>query len=281
MKKICFLSCKSLGLIEDDRPLVTELEQNSDYEVSVISWDEDADWARFDLVLIRTPWDYPQRPEEFLDKLKLISSMTELSNSYEVVRWNYHKGYLKELESKGVKIVPTQMFTFPEKIEVPKDWNYDLFIVKPAISAGAYKTMIVSKGDLTSDSFLSELYPGDWMLQPFVEEIKNGEISLHFFHKVFSHAIMKTPKEGDFRVQEEHGGSFVPFAPEQSLLNFCEHLLGQIPLNLLYARVDIINWQGQYVLMELELIEPALYFRTNSQSVKHFKRALDKNFMPS
>ena len=279
MKKICFLSCQSLeGHIIDDTLAISFLENSKDYQVTSIPWDMDADWKSFDLVIIRTTWDYHKRPKEFVEKLKFIQTQTKLLNSSEVVEWNFHKGYLKELESRGVRIVPTEMFTYPGKITVPESWDYERFIVKPAISANAYKTIIVERKDLNHESVLSQLHVGDWMLQPFMEEIKQGEVSLHFFHKVFSHGILKVPKSGDFRVQEEHGGNVSPFIPSAELLTSATELVMKVPFELLYARVDVVLWQGHYVLMEIELIEPALYFRTSSESVKNFKAALDKIF---
>ena len=89
---------------------------------------------------------------------------------------------------------------------------------------------------------------------------------------------MKVPKPGDFRVQEEHGGLISPFVPDAQLLVDATSLVEKVPFDLLFARVDVVNWRGTYVLMEIELIEPALYFRTSSQSVKNFKAALDKIF---
>ena len=280
MKKLCLLSCQSLdGYIVDDELLVKELELNGEYAVSTIPWDNEVDWSSFDLVVIRTTWDYAQRSEEFLKKLTFIASQTRLCNSPEVVKWNIHKGYLGELAHKGAKLVPTHMFKFPGPIDVPVDWQHEKLIIKPAISAGSFKTMIVTREDLKTDKLKSELFAGDWMLQPFLEEIKKGEISLHFFDKKFSHAITKTPKEGDFRVQEEFGGIIQPFTPDDSLLKQAQELVKLIPFELLYARVDMLLYQGNYLLMELELIEPALYFSTNSQAVKNFKVALDKIFI--
>lgn len=280
MKKLCLLSCQSLdGYIVDDELLVKELELNGEYSVSTIPWDNEADWSTFDLVIIRTTWDYAQRSEEFLKKLSFIAAQTRLCNSPEVVKWNIHKGYLSELALKGAKLVPTHMFKFPGPILVPSDWKHEKLIIKPAISAGSFKTMIVTREDLETDKLKSELFAGDWMLQPFLEEIKKGEVSLHFFDKTFSHGIIKIPKEGDFRVQEEFGGNIRPFSPDDSLLKQAQELVNLIPFELLYARVDMLLYQGNYLLMELELIEPALYFSTNSQAVKNFKVALDKIFI--
>lgn len=154
MKKICFLSCQAfVGKTPDDDLAVIELQKNHDYEVTYKAWDDEISWSSFDLVIIRTTWDYIQRSTEFLAKLELISSQTKLLNSLDVVKWNYHKGYLKELERRGVAIVPTHLFSFSDEIVIPADWNYSHFIVKPAISATAFKTMIVERKNLNSKEF--------------------------------------------------------------------------------------------------------------------------------
>jgi glutathione synthase/RimK-type ligase-like ATP-grasp enzyme len=278
-KNICFLSCRDVeNLIVDDHLAIHEMEQNGEYKVSTIAWDDEADWASFDLVVIRTTWDYVPRHAEFLKKLEKIASLTKLLNPPEVVRWNHHKGYLKELEAKGVAIVPTVMFKYPGAISIPSDWNYSKFIVKPAISATAFKTIIVSRAEVETVAFKDMLTEGDWLLQPFIEGIKDGELSLCFFNKEYSHACIKIPKAGDFRVQAEHGGDIQKLEPDQELLTVSQNLVNKIPFDLLYGRVDLARFDGQLVLMELELIEPSLYFRTNPQAAKNFKAGIDKSF---
>lgn len=278
-KKICFLSCQAFaGKVADDQIAIDLLEKNGDYKVTSLPWDDEANWSEFDLVIIRTTWDYVQRPKQFIEKLALISSQTKLVNSLDVVKWNHHKGYLKELESKGINIVPTHMFKFPGEIQIPTNWNYQRFIVKPAISATAYKTMIVTRAEIESFSFKAEMIEGDWLLQPFLEDITHGEVSLYFFNNEFSHSIIKKPKSGDFRVQEEWGGDIQPYTPNESLLTQSQNLVDKIPHKLFYARVDVALWQGSFALMELELIEPALYFRKSDVAAKNFKAHLDKIF---
>ena len=277
MKKICFLTCKDLhGYVVDDQLAIDYIQSNHDYQVTSVPWDEDYEWKNFNLILIRTTWDYVQRIGEFLPKLEYIATQTKLLNSVEVVKWNYHKRYLKDLEKRGVKIVPTHVFQFPSLITPPPEWECDKFILKPAVSATAYKTIIVKRKDLNNPEVTSILYPGDWLLQPFMDNINQGEISLCFYNKTFSHSVLKVPKSGDFRVQEEHGGDIKSYTPDESLLNIGQKIVSAIPFDHLYARVDLVKYKNDFVLMELELIEPSLYFRTNSQSVVHFKRALDK-----
>jgi glutathione synthase/RimK-type ligase-like ATP-grasp enzyme len=115
------------------------------------------------------------------------------------------------------------------------------------------------------------------MVQPFVNAIVDeGEYSLFYFGGVYSHTILKSPKRGDFRVQEEHGGRITAVAPEHDLRETADNIVASIS-QLLYARVDLVrNDSGKFLLMELELIEPALYFRMDEESPRRFATALDE-----
>lgn len=272
--KILFLSCESLtGYVSDDYLLVTEL-QNLGHSVETIAWTLEADWKSFDCAIIRTTWDYVSMPERFFKKLQLIASQTTLYNSISTVEWNIHKSYLKMLEAKGVTIVPTLMFKHDEDLKLPATWNAPKFVIKPAISATSYKTVIVPREQVENHQYKNELVPGDWMCQPFVPHITDGEVSLIYFNKKFSHALLKVPKAGDFRVQEEFGGEIKPFIATPELLELGQKIMKAIPEDLLYARVDVVPFEGHYALMELELIEPSLYFRTHADAAKNFTKAL-------
>lgn len=274
MKKLVFLSCDSLGgYVLDDHLLLDELK--NDFEVTTVSWNRPQDWSKFDAVIIRTTWDYMRWPIEFQNTLKEIQlSGAKLFNSFSVVAWNIHKFYLKELQSQGTVIVPTVFFSHDELPVVPLDWSCSRFILKPAISAGAYKTTVISHDDLKA----LKLDAGDWLLQPFLESIFEGEISLIYFDKKFSHALIKVPKQGEFRVQEEFGGSVMPYSPDEKLLKLASDILSHVDMPLLYARVDLVPFKETHALMELELIEPALYFRTNLKAAQNFHSALKNYF---
>ena len=276
MQKIALLTCKNNNQTTDDSLLIEALEKTGRYSVANIPWDDDADWSKFEKVIIRTTWDYTSRIEEFLAKMSLINSQTRLINSLEIVKWNHHKGYLKELQDKDVLIVPTVFFTFPQKVEIPQGWKQDKFIIKPCVSASSYNTFIVTRQEIEDESYRTKLFKTDWMLQPFMEEILKGEISLHFFNSHFSHAIIKVPKAGDFRVQEEYGGNIIPYTPSEYLLSEAKKILGHIGEPLLFARIDVVPMNNDFALMELELIEPSLYFRKDPHSAQRFVEALDK-----
>lgn len=266
---ILFLSCDELtGFIVDDDLIVKSLEADG-HKVTTLSWRAKADWSQYDCGIIRTTWDYMKYPEEFYQKLQEISSKTRLLNPLETIKWNIHKSYLSSFEKKGIKIVPTIFYEHNEKLSIPTEWP-EKVVVKPVVSAGAYKTLVLSKEAATKE-VLSE---GQWMCQPFLPQIKEGEFSLIYFNKKFSHALVKVPKPGDFRVQEEFGGDIIPVTPNEKMLALSEDIMSVVPEDLLYARVDLVPYEDSYALMELELIEPALYFRTNEKSPENFKQAL-------
>ena len=272
--KILFLSCESLtGYVSDDYLLVTEL-QHQGHTVETVAWTLEADWKSFDCAIIRTTWDYVSMPDAYFKKLQVISKETKLYNSIHTVEWNIHKSYLKTLENKGVTIVPTLLFKHDEDLKLPSDWTASQFVIKPAISATSYKTVVLPRDQIENQKYKNELVPGDWMCQPFVPHITDGEVSLIYFNKKFSHSLLKVPKAGDFRVQEEFGGAITPFTATTSLLELGQKIMQAIPEELLYARVDLVPYEGHYALMELELIEPSLYFRTHSDAAKNFTKAL-------
>ena len=250
------------------------------WQVETVSWrDETVDWNDYESVIIRTPWDYQRDPEAFLRVLEAIdSSSARLENSIDIVCWNLKKTYLRELEEKGVNIVPT---IWKDKGIVEGDvreW-LDHFgtgevVIKPIVSATAEFTYRLSE----FSPELTEIFPNrEYMVQPFMPEIvREGEFSLFYFSGKYSHTILKTPKQLDFRVQEEHGGIIRAVEPSRKLRFIAEHILQFIPSQPLYARIDLVrDGRDSFALMELELIEPALYFRMDGQSPVRFAEALD------
>jgi glutathione synthase/RimK-type ligase-like ATP-grasp enzyme len=273
--KIVLLTCDKVDNFVMDDHLLENILKDDGHEVTTLSWRAEVDWSTFDQAIIRTTWDYFERPMEFIKKLELISNETHLSNSFETIRWNMHKGYLKTLEHKGIKIVPTIFFKGPEDIDLPTSWVAQKFVIKPAISAGAYKTNVISKEDISNKNYKSLLSEGDWLCQPFLPQISQGEISLIYFNKKFSNALIKIPKTTEFRVQAEFGGNIIPYTPDTALMSFGEKIMRAVPDDLLYARVDLVPFEDNYALMELELIEPSLYFRKNIVAAENFAKAIN------
>ncbi len=282
MRHLAFLSMDSLDEFVFDDDLAVEPLRELGWEVASVSWKTDEDWSRFDAVVIRTPWDYQDAPDDFMRVLEDIEqSGARLENPLSVVRWNLPKTYLREMENQGVEIVPTRWGatgTADEIVAHVKALGADEFIIKPVISANADHTYRLTKEAL--EEMLGELKEvfkdRAYMVQPFLQNvIGEGEFSLFYFNGKYSHTILKTPKKDDFRVQEEHGGIIQAVEAEPALLAAGRRSIALLP-NLLYARADFVRSVSGFLLMELELIEPALYFRMNPPSAARFARAFDE-----
>jgi glutathione synthase/RimK-type ligase-like ATP-grasp enzyme len=222
------------GLDPDDAPLLAAF--GDEAEPAVWS-DPTVDWAAYDVVLIRSVWDYFVRHREFLAWLDRVP--VPLWNPADTVRWNSEKTYLRELADAGVRTIPTAW-----EGEVP----WEDAIVKPTVAGGSLGLRRAKRGE--------PIGPGE-MAQPFLPEIADGELSLVFFDGELSHAIRKTPAEGDIRVQPEHGGTVTAADPSAEELATAKRVLDAAGRDLLYARVDLV---GEGLLIELEAIEPRFFF---------------------
>lgn len=274
-----FLSMDSLeGFVSYDH-LAMDALRDLEWQVEEVSWrKKDVDWNQYDIVLIRTPWDYQQAPEAFLAVLeKIEKSSAQLENGLELVRWNLNKLYLKELEEQGALIVPTlwdQTFTLDSFRQWSATFPGRELIVKPLVSANADHTYRLPAE--STDALLAELTPvfanRPFMVQPFMPSvIYEGEFSVFFFGENYSHTILKTPRQADFRVQEEHGGIIQAVEPEPGLLDTARQVLSFISPKPLYSRIDLVRTEkNQFALMEVELIEPSLYFSYSEPSAALF-----------
>lgn len=276
-RRICFLSMDDLaGYVSDDDLAVPHLAELS-IRTDILSWRQTAvAWRAFDAVIIRTPWDYQKYPQEFLAALEDIESQTTLHNSLKIVRWNLDKTYLCDLSEKGVRIVPTlwhQRYDFASFAHWLDELAADEVIIKPTISATAAYTYRLREFDASLASIFGER---EFLVQPFVSSILDeGEYSLFYFNGEYSHAIVKRPKPADFRVQEEHGGIITEIDADDTMRAAAANVLEHIDEDLLYARVDLVlDAEGQFALMELELIEPSLYLRMNAEAPARFAAAI-------
>lgn len=240
------------------------------------------DWNQFAAVVIRSPWDYHHRLNEFLAVIDAIeASQTLLLNSAAIVRWNVDKTYLRGLEQEGLPIVPTQWLRSPTRGQVASCFEHfatDEMVIKPTIGAGATDTFRI-KLDQWPVQDLESLYKNRMaMVQPFLPSIiQQGEWSLFYFGSSYSHTILKTPAPGDFRVQEEYGSHLEAVVPADDLLVLAEAAVEAIIEPTTYARVDLVRLpDGSPAIIELELIEPSLYFPFCEASPARFAAAIDR-----
>ena len=241
--------------------------------------DRNLAWRAADAVVIRSCWDYHLRLEEFLGWItSLEKAGVRVWNPPAMLRWNADKIYLRELEERGVPIVPT---LWPEpgfdlKPE-PQRRKWKQAVVKPRVSATAYRTMLTSAENTdAAQTLVNDLMRGPGaMVQEFLEEVQlQGEWSLIFFSGQFRHAVIKTPKAGDFRVQHDFGGAERLVEAPGSVIQAATRVIAAVENTPLYARVDGVESGGQFLLMELELIEPALFLKLSDGAAERFAEAI-------
>jgi glutathione synthase/RimK-type ligase-like ATP-grasp enzyme len=228
-----------------------------------VSWrDSTVDWTQFEAAVIGTTWDYMEHRDAFLAKLEAICAHTQLLNPLPLVRWNSDKTYLKELAVQGVPTIETVWLdacTEARVREAATELGARDVVIKPTVGAGAWRQ---SRWQLDSPFPESHaLPPRRCMVQAVQTSItREGEHSLLFFNRAFSHAVQKVPAPGDYRTQGSFGAIDTPVKPSAELLKIAEKAIAAAPGPLLYGRVDLIRGNdGSYKVMELELIEPYLY----------------------
>ena len=242
-----------------------------------VAWDADLDWTAYDLVVVRSPWDYFERIDEFLGWVDRVAAVTRIVNPANVIRWNSHKGYLAELGDQGVPVLPTLSLPggAPDAIASLAATGWDDVVLKPAVDGGARKALRAPAASAEASAHLEWLVDhGDVIVQPFASGVVAGEVSLIYLGGAFSHAVRKVPADGDYRVQALHGGSEHWHDPTAEEFEVAAAALLRAPGELAYARVDLIDVDGQPTLMELELIEPDLFFRSDSGALDRFVDAI-------
>jgi hypothetical protein len=270
--------------ISDDERPVAELLRERGVAVASAVWDDPAvDWSHFDSVIIRSTWDYHFKPHQYETWLRsFMDRPGQLWNPPLAVLQNMHKSYLTTLAENGLEVVPTHCQRRGEEVsllELLNRYAWKEAVIKPAISASAHGTWRSSLATANADqeNFATQLLAQDLLVQPYISEVAaQGEWSLVFFDMQYSHAVLKRPTEGDFRVHREYGGKSFTAEPSPSLINQAEVVLAAIDHSLLYARVDGIERGGRFILMELEINEPFLFLGYSHGAAHRFADAIFK-----
>jgi len=260
------------------------------WQVDTVVWDDPCiDWDAFDAVYICTPWDYPDKLQRFIDVLEAIDrSSAVLVNSLELVRWNLRKTYLRDIEDRGGQIVPSIWLDELDAEAVAAAFDQfatDRIVIKPQIGANAADIFILTHpvADAVRGELAVTFADRACFIQPFMTSIQEeGEYSLFYFGLEYSHAILKIPAVGDFRSQEEHGAEIISTSPPARLRAAGDHVVRLVDPPPAYARADFIRrGDGDFLLMELELIEPSLYLRTDNRAASRFAAAFDRELRES
>ena len=253
------------------------------WAVDEVPWTRAVDWGQYEAVVVRSPWDYTDDPGRFLAVLAEIeASGARLGNGLRTCRWNLEKTYLRELAERGVALIPTvwgDRLSGPDEAAAWFDhFGADELVVKPVVGATAEGAFRLRRGDSLGP--LAAFYRDRaFQAQPFVRDIvETGETSVFAFLGETSHAVLKTPAAGDFRVQEEWGGHIQATRPAPDMRAAAEHALAVsaecVGEPLLYARADLVRLDdGTPAIIEIELIEPSLYFPYDAASPARFADA--------
>jgi glutathione synthase/RimK-type ligase-like ATP-grasp enzyme len=265
------------SLYPDDRLLLNELRSRGLGAEPTI-WNEPSiDWGKFDAVVIRSTWDYHLHHSTFLDWVARVERTSALWNPPKVIRWNSHKSYLKDLEHQGVPIVPTEIVRPGDRLdEVMGRRGWAKAVLKPAVSANAYRTYLLRAEDreANQNKLREASEGGEALLQPYLEEVESeGERSLVFLGEEFSHAFLRLPKLAA-KPQLTEG---LPVQPSPGELEVARSAVHTAPARTLYARVDLVpTKEGSARIMELEMIEPLLMIGNAPGAPARFANALQE-----
>lgn len=284
--KIAMLTCGEMPIMLPYDMEVIRTLKSSNVETEILIWDEISDTKlrdleEYDLVLIRTIWDYYQKVDLFKNFVEKVSeSKIKLLNPIDIVSWNMDKKYLHELENEGFDIIPTifnygQTGSFEEAISL--GWNR--MILKPMISAGSFHTFVLDSTDKDrfNDLVTSYYQNRPFMLQEFIPEISEGEISTITLSNPalsdiddYSYSVTKVPKSGDYRVQVDFGGVYSMGDVDPEIKKISKQITSRFEGKLLYQRLDGLWRDGKFLIMEIELIEPDLYLNYNKDSLSYW-----------
>jgi len=279
---VALVTCAAHPDLSPDDRLLRGALAASGFRPVARSWDAAGEeWERYDAVVIRSCWDYHHRADEFVAWLDSLERRgARVFNPVPTMRWNARKTYLRDLSAAGVPVLPTAWVAQGEGTglgEILRDRGWQVVVVKPTISATAFETWRVGPTlNLEDERRFAELVGRrEVMIQPYLASIEDaGELSFIFLGGRFSHAVRKRPRPGDFRVQADFGGRVEPVRPSDHLIAQAASTLAAAPVACLYARVDACEVGGDLTLMELELIEPALFFREDPGACGRFIDAL-------
>ena len=281
--KIALLTCEKLpDLNPEDQKIIPALAQHNIESSAVIWSDKTVNWTDFDYLIFRNTWDYFEKETEFklwLDHIEKLGIKT--LNPIEVIKQNIHKFYLREMEQQGITILPTLFIDKTDHLDlakrIPSHWKKA--VIKPAFSAGSYLTEVFEVANSTeiNQQYAAIALEKELLVQEFMPQIQTlGETSFIFFNKKFSHAVNKKPVDGDFRVQSLFGGIYTLVHPSQDLIQKAQKVVDTFKEDLLYARVDGILIDQELYLMEVECIEPDLYFNLSENSLERFVASIVK-----
>jgi glutathione synthase/RimK-type ligase-like ATP-grasp enzyme len=266
---------------DGDTPLLAAALTQRGLTVDLAQWhDPKVDWSKAAVTVVRSPWDYVDHLDEFLAWAARVDAVSALWNPLALLRWNTHKAYLLDVRERGAPVVPTVVLLGGSAASLDgicdaQGWN--AVVVKPAVASGAKGARRGAVGDAGAQAHLDALLAqGDVLVQQFVPTIADeGEWSVVLVNGQVAHALRKRPAAGDYRVQEEWGGSAELAEPSDSLAELATRVCTVLPTPALYARIDIVSIAGQWHIMEVEVTEPYLWLELAPHTTELLADAID------
>jgi glutathione synthase/RimK-type ligase-like ATP-grasp enzyme len=263
--KFVLATCRPKPALTPGDGLLADALRDLGATVVAAPWDTVEPARDGEVVCLRSTWDYHLRWGEFRSWVLKFEAPGGMWNPPATVLWNADKVYLRDLALAGIALPRTRWFEPGERPAIGallEEWGESRAVLKPRVSATAFGTHVVSRDRGIGEAEWAALEQSGCLLQLFVPEIQSrGEISLVFLGGDFSHAVLKRPRAGDFRVQADFGGSLETVTPADPTVEFAGAVLAAAGRPWLYARVDLVETAGGPVLMELELIEPDLFLK--------------------
>ncbi|MEQ9207521.1 MAG: hypothetical protein RLN78_09160 [Phycisphaerales bacterium] len=279
--RIAYVSCMELPEPDiDEKPMVEGL-RAAGHDAVVVAWDDpDVDWGSFDVALVRATWNYIDDVEAFAAWIDRADQETVLLNSASTMKWNLHKGYLRDLESGGVPIVPTEFVHAGDAVDVARlssDRGWDRIVIKPTVGAGSFGTRSFKLSEGESESaqsfFDSMAAQRDMMIQEFMDSVETiSETALIVIDGQLTHAIEKKPRFDD---QDE--SVLLRETISDEMREIADQVITAAGKEHLYARVDVMPGNdGKLLLSELEMLEPSLFFPYCADAVGVMVRGIEK-----
>ncbi len=273
------MTCKELPEEDFDEELLLGALSEAGLHPTLAAWDDDSiDWSKFDMAVMRSAWNYINHLDEFLAWAVKAGTATRLFNPVEVVQWNTHKGYLRQLAQQGVPVVPTHWLGVGEQIDLADlmaDRGWHDVVAKPVVGAGSFLTnRITDPTTPEAQEFWRNLCTDrEVMVQPYLPSVEeHGERSLIWIDEELTHAVRKSPRMGD---AAESVSDALPIAHIEREL--AESVIADIPHELLYARIDLVRDEhGEPLLMELELVEPSLFLKQEPTALRRLVRGISE-----
>jgi len=275
MSRLAIVTCNELPEPDVDQSLLSRAFSDAGIQTELVAWDNPAvDWTRFDLAVIRSTWNYPELPTQFKGWILETKGICRILNPPHVLMANIDKHYLADLQASGVETVPT---VFPHRSKPIGDWigaSGFPIVIKPTVSAGSWLTekFTASQLDQAAEFLESHWQERDMMIQPYLDSVESGgEVAWVWIDGQVTHGVRKAPRFSN-------GFESVSQAVEPSTADceLVERIVAHVGADFLYARIDLMRSGDRWLLSELELIEPSLFFHQHRPALDRFVRAVSK-----